>query len=82
MDELIKLKPQSDYHLSASPFSYQQYEERMHVVRANCLRYDRPIRLPMSNQVGAQTELIFDGGSVVVDAKGELARSCHFLKKR
>jgi NAD+ synthase (glutamine-hydrolysing) len=79
MDELIKLKPDLMVNLSASPFSYQQYEDRMAVVRANCLRYDLP--MVYVNQVGAQTELIFDGGSVVVNEKGELIEQFPFFKE-
>ena len=79
MDELVKLKPDLMINLSASPFSYQQYEERMHVVRANCLRYDLP--MVYVNQVGAQTELIFDGGSVVVNAQGRLVTQLPFFEE-
>lgn len=79
MDELIKLKPDLMLNLSASPFSYAQYEERMKVVRANCLRYDLP--MIYVNQVGAQTELIFDGGSVVVDAKGNTVEQLQFFEE-
>ncbi|MBS1623907.1 MAG: NAD+ synthase [Bacteroidetes bacterium] len=79
MDELIKLEPDLMINLSASPFSYRQYHERMGVVRANCERY----KLPMVyvNQVGAQTELIFDGGSVVVGAGGELGAQLPFFSE-
>jgi NAD+ synthase (glutamine-hydrolysing) len=77
MDELIKLKPDLMVNLSASPFSYQQYEERMKVVYANCDRYDLP--MVYVNQVGAQTELIFDGGSVVVSEKCELIAQLPFF---
>lgn len=79
MDELIKLKPDLMINLSASPFSYRQYHERMNTVRANCERY----KLPMVyvNQVGAQTELIFDGGSVVVGPGGELAAQLPFFSE-
>ncbi len=79
MDELIKLKPDLMVNLSASPFSYKQYHERMNTVRSNCERY----KLPMVyvNQVGAQTELIFDGGSVVVGAGGELVTQLPFFEE-
>ena len=79
MDELIKLKPDLMLNLSASPFSYAQYEERMKVVRANCQRYHLP--MVYVNQVGAQTELIFDGGSVVVDAKGDTLEQLSFFEE-
>ena len=70
MDELAKLKPDLIINLSASPYSYVQQQERMHVIQANCLRYELP--MVYVNQVGAQTEIIFDGGSVVMNGKGEV----------
>ena len=79
MDELIKLKPDLMLNLSASPFSYAQYEERMNVIRANCLRYSLP--MVYVNQVGAQTEIIFDGGSVVVDEKGNTLEQLKFFEE-
>lgn len=79
MDELVKLQPDLMINLSASPFSYRQYHERMSVVRANCDRYQLP--MVYVNQVGAQTELIFDGGSVVVGAGGTLAAQLPFFSE-
>ena len=79
MDELIKLKPDIILNLSASPFSYSQYEERMHVIKSNCMRYSLP--MVYVNQIGAQTELIFDGGSVAVNEKGELLEHLQFFKE-
>ena len=79
MDELVKLRPDLMLNLSASPFSYAQYEERMNVIRANCLRYSLP--MVYVNQVGAQTEIIFDGGSVVVDEKGNTLEQLKFFEE-
>ena len=69
MDELIKQQPDLMINLSASPFSYMQHRERMQVISANVQRYKIP--MVYVNQVGAQTELIFDGDSVVMNEKGE-----------
>lgn len=79
MEELIKQSPDIILNLSASPFSYAQHEERMKVIRANVLRYKIP--MVYVNQVGAQTELIFDGGSVVVNEKGEIAEQLKFFEE-
>jgi NAD+ synthase (glutamine-hydrolysing) len=79
MDELIKLQPDIMLNLSASPFSYAQYEKRMKVIKANCLSYNLP--MVYVNQVGAQTEIIFDGGSVVVDAKGNTLEQLQFFEE-
>lgn len=66
MDELIQQQPDFMVNISASPFSYSQAETRINVCKANCQRYKLP--LFYVNHVGAQTELIFDGGSLVLAA--------------
>ncbi len=77
MEELVKQSPDIIINLSASPFSYVQHQERMKVIKANVLRYQLP--MVYVNQVGAQTELIFDGGSVVVNKNGEILKQLPFF---
>lgn len=69
MDELIKQAPEIMINISASPFHSGHEEERMAVVIENATRYALPMFYV--NNVGAQTELIFDGGSMVVTAGGQ-----------
>jgi NAD+ synthase (glutamine-hydrolysing) len=75
MDQLMPQQPDLMINISASPFDYDHEEDRRAVVRQNVLKY----KLPMyyCNAVGAQTEIIFDGGSVVYDAYGNCT---HHLK--
>ena len=75
MDHLMLQHPDMMINISASPFDYDHEEDRRAVVRQNVLKY----KLPMyyCNAVGAQTEIIFDGGSVVYDAYGNCT---HHLK--
>jgi NAD+ synthase (glutamine-hydrolysing) len=68
LDEMIDQEPDLILNLSASPFSYAKVDERKEVIRANVKRYDVP--LIYVNHVGAQTELIFDGGSIVMSTNG------------
>jgi len=68
MDKLMAQQPTLILNLSASPFHYAQAGERLSVLRHNCERYHLP--LFYVNHVGAQTELLFDGGSVVLRADG------------
>ena len=70
MDEMIGQKPDFMLNLSASPFSYKQAKERIHVVKANVKRYGIPMFYV--NHAGAQTEIIFDGGSLVVSPDGKV----------
>jgi len=70
MDELIKEKPDLMINIAASPFTYNHDEERVRILGDNCRKYKLP--LFYVNQVGAQTEIIFDGGSLVFDDSGLL----------
>lgn len=70
MDKLMEQSPDIMINLSASPFDYDHDEDRKEVVRLNVLKY----KLPMIyvNAVGAQTEIVFDGNSLVFTDQGTL----------
>ncbi|SDE42857.1 NH(3)-dependent NAD(+) synthetase [Mucilaginibacter pineti] len=70
MDSLIHQQPDVMINIAASPFAYNHDEERIAILSDNASRYKLP--LLYVNQVGAQTELIFDGGSLVFDNTGKL----------
>lgn len=70
MDVLIGQKPDLMINIAASPFSYAHDDERMVVLGDNAKKYQLP--LLYVNQVGAQTEIVFDGGSLAFDAEGNL----------
>ena len=69
MAELIKLQPDLMINIAASPFNYKQAETRFKVLSTNAATYKLP--LIYVNHVGAQTELLFDGGSMYLNNKGE-----------
>jgi len=79
LDILIKEEPDFVINVSASPFSYNHAEERIEVLKANVARYKIPIFY--SNNVGAQTELIFDGGSTVMSPNGKIFREMPYFKE-
>ncbi|MET3113402.1 NAD+ synthase (glutamine-hydrolyzing) [Pedobacter sp. CG_S7] len=79
MDELIKQQPDLMINIAASPFSYCHDEERVVVLSDNAKKYQLP--LFYVNQVGAQTEIIFDGGSLVFDANGNLLDEMPYFKE-
>ncbi len=70
MDILIREKPDLMINIAASPFSYRHHKERVSVLKNNCHQYNLP--LFYVNQVGAQTEIIFDGRSLVFDKQGHV----------
>lgn len=61
-------------NLSASPFTHTKWKSRR-VVTGNCVKR---FKCPMVyvNMVGAQDELIFDGGSFALDARGKVIAQC------
>ena len=70
MDELMKQQPDLMINLSASPFDYTHLENRKAAIKANVLKYKLP--LFYCNSVGSQTEIVFDGASLVFDAAANL----------
>ena len=79
MDQLMPQQPDLIINLSASPFDYDQKEKRLAILRANVRQYQRP--LIYCNTVGAQTEMIFDGGSLVMDANGTIQKALPFFEE-
>ena len=57
-------------NISASPFTREKINERADMLARRCKEFQSP--LLYVNQVGAQTELIFDGDSLAMDALGNL----------
>ncbi len=72
MDKLMAQNPDIMINLSASPFDYTHDEDRKATIKANVLKY----KLPMfyCNAIGAQTEIVFDGASLVFDKEGNLCK--------
>ena len=79
MDVLIKEQPDVMINIAASPFAYNHDEERIAILSDNAKRYQLP--LFYVNNVGAQTELIFDGGSLVFDKAGELVDELPYFEE-
>ncbi len=71
MEKLAEHKPDLIINIAASPFSYTKIWGRKNIFIRNAKKYKLP--LFNINQVGAQTELIFDGGSLVVNPDGTIA---------
>ncbi len=70
MDKLMEQQPDLMINISASPFDYTHDEDRKATIKANVLKY----KLPMfyCNCVGSQTEIVFDGASLVFDKNANL----------
>jgi NAD+ synthase (glutamine-hydrolysing) len=70
MDILISQKPDFIVNISASPFAWSKIRDKKDIFINTSKKYKLP--LFMVNQVGANTDLIFEGGSLVVNQNGEI----------
>ena len=70
MDKMMDQQPDILLNLSASPFDYTHDEDRKATIKANVEKYKKP--LFYCNAVGSQTEIVFDGASLVFDKDANL----------
>ena len=79
MEELITRNPDVMINLSASPYNYAQDIVRNSLVRAHTIKY----KLPMlyCNTVGSQTEIVFEGGSLVYDNCGTRVKEMKYFEE-
>ena len=70
MDKMMDQRPNILLNLSASPFDYTHDEDRKATIKSNVLKYKIP--LFYCNAVGSQTEIVFDGSSLVFDKDANL----------
>jgi NAD+ synthase (glutamine-hydrolysing) len=79
MDKLMDQRPDLMINISASPFDYDHDDDRKEIIRTNVLKY----KLPMvyCNAVGAQTEVVFDGGSLVFDREGNVMKVMKYFEE-
>jgi NAD+ synthase (glutamine-hydrolysing) len=79
MDRLMEGAPDLMVNISASPFDYDHDQDRKEVIRANVLKYKLPI--VYCNAIGSQTEIVFDGGSLVFDQEGNLLKELKYFEE-
>ena len=79
MDVLIEQQPDLMVNISASPFDYDHDKDREEIVRANVLKYGLPMFY--CNAIGSQTEIVFDGGSLVMDANGHIVKEMKYFEE-
>ena len=79
MEQLAKQNPDLVINIAASPFSFDSQERRVAVFTGNVKRFGLPV--VYVNQVGANADLIFDGGSMVLNAKGEVVERCNSFQE-
>lgn len=79
MEELAKQNPDLVINISASPFSYSRTGIKADIFKNKARKYHLPVI--SVNQTGANTELIFDGASRIVNSNGEIWRQLPYFKE-
>lgn len=69
MEKLMEQSPSMIINIAASPFDYSHAEKRIAILKRNVKKY----RLPLAyvNHIGAQNDIIFDGGTMVLNVDGQ-----------
>ena len=79
MEQLAGQKPDVMLNLSASPYNYAADVVRNSIVKAHVAKYGIPMLY--CNTVGANTEIVFDGGSLVYNVHGELVKEFAYFEE-
>ncbi len=72
LKNLSAFNPQLILNISASPFNADKEKTRYEILRNQAVNFKLP--LVYVNQVGAHTDLIFDGNSLFINANGSIAK--------
>jgi NAD+ synthase (glutamine-hydrolysing) len=78
-DELMNYHPDLMINIAASPFHTEQPVVRKRILKSNVRKYQIP--LVYVNHVGAQTELLFDGNSQVINASEEILLELKYFEE-
>jgi len=79
MEKLSALNPDFIVNIAASPYSHNQEKNRTEILQGVSKKYQIP--LIYVNQIGANTELIFDGNSMAINSKGEVACRLNYFEE-
>jgi len=77
--ELSLLNPDLIINIAASPFAYSKIETKRNIFTSQAKKFNTPIIYV--NQVGAQAELIFEGGSLVVNPEGKIVERLEYFEE-
>jgi NAD+ synthase (glutamine-hydrolysing) len=79
MEELAIQNPDLIVNIAGSPFSHEKGKVKQNIFVTHAKKYNIP--LFYVNQVGAHTDQIFDGGSLVIDKNGKLIDILNLFKE-
>jgi NAD+ synthase (glutamine-hydrolysing) len=78
MEELSRQNPDIIINIAASPFSYTKIESKENIFISKAIKYKIPVITV--NQTGANTELIFDGASLIINENGGIVKQMPFFE--
>ncbi|MDO8519619.1 MAG: nitrilase-related carbon-nitrogen hydrolase, partial [Deltaproteobacteria bacterium] len=79
VEDLVKKGAQVIVNISASPYSMGKFDQRRKILSRLAVKHKATVIYV--NQVGGNDELIFDGGSMVVDPQGKIKALAPFFKE-
>jgi NAD+ synthase (glutamine-hydrolysing) len=79
MEELARQHPDIIINISASPFSHSKTEAKAEIFKSKAKKFNIPV--VQVNQTGSNTELIFDGASMIINSRGEMWRRLPFFEE-
>lgn len=79
LESLMESKPEAIINLAASPFSHRKMAVKQSIFTGKASRYKLPVLY--CNQVGGQTELLFEGGSLAISPSGKVVRRLKFFEE-
>jgi NAD+ synthase (glutamine-hydrolysing) len=79
MEELSKQNPDLIINISASPFAYTKVEAKKNIFISKAVKYRIPVIT--ANQTGGNTELIFDGASLIINSDGTIFRQLGYFEE-
>jgi NAD+ synthase (glutamine-hydrolysing) len=79
MEKLMPFQPDVMINISASPYNYAQDIVRNSIVKAHTMKYGLPMLY--CNTIGSQTEIVFDGGSLVYDDCGNKVKEMKYFEE-
>jgi NAD+ synthase (glutamine-hydrolysing) len=79
LEELIPFGPDLIINMAASPFSHRKMKVKQAIFTGKAVKHKLPVLY--CNQVGAHTELIFEGGSMCIHPSGYIAGKLPFFRE-
>ncbi len=79
LEEMMNYEPECVINIAASPFSAKKIEVKKSIFTKKAKKHNVPVF--MVNQVGANTELIFEGGSLVASPDGSMFHQLSFFEE-